>query len=350
MIRLTHAAVAGLGDREPTVANVRKSLQLAIELEHSTIPPYLYALFSLTPGTNDEVSKIIRSVVVEEMLHMVLAANVLNAIGGKPAISKANFTPRYPGPLPGGVEGQLEVQLRPFSKDQLATFIEIEEPRETLDDQPLADQVGACTIGEFYTTISSALERVGSHSFTGFAHHQVGPDLMFGSVQVTDIESAKCAIETIIEQGEGTGTSPMEIDGPGGSNDYAHYYRFMEVWEGRRLIPDPGSPHGFSYTGEVVTVDPQSVAPLPVNPRSHHYGEGSDRHRRNIEVNATYTHILASLHKLTNGHADMDTFMASLGLMRTFEQQARELVATSVAAGEPAGPTFEYHAAALTRL
>src|SRR5579863_7901810 len=177
MIRLTHAAVAGLGDRQPTVANVRASLQLAIELEHSTIPPYLYALFSITPGTNDEVSTIIRSVVVEEMLHMVLAANVLNSIGGRPAISKPNFTPRYPGPLPGGVEGQLEVHLRPFSKDQLATFIEIEEPRHTLDDQPLADQLGACTIGEFYTAISSALERVGPSAFNGATHHQVGPEL-----------------------------------------------------------------------------------------------------------------------------------------------------------------------------
>lgn len=342
MIRLKHAAVAGLGERQPTVANVRASLQLAIELEHSTIPPYLYALFSLNPGENDEVAQIIRSVVVEEMLHMVLAANVLNALGGRPAISKSNFTPRYPGPLPGGVEGQLEIHLRPFSTDQLATFIEIEEPRHTLDDQPLADQVGACTIGEFYTSIAGALERVGNHAFTGSVRHQVGPDLMFGSVEVTDVASAQEAIETIIEQGEGTGTSPMEIDGPGGTNDYAHYYRFMEVWEGRRLVPDPSTPHGYAYVGETVNFDPQGVVALPVDPVSHDYPEESDEHRMNVGANLTYTSILASLHRLTNGHADMETFMASLGLMRTFERQAREMVATSAEAGSPAGPTFEY--------
>src|SRR5688572_31316287 len=55
------------------------ALQQAIELEHSTIPPYLYALYSLDENLNGEIADIIQSVAVEEMLHLTLAANVLNA-------------------------------------------------------------------------------------------------------------------------------------------------------------------------------------------------------------------------------------------------------------------------------
>ncbi|MGI8776506.1 MAG: ferritin-like domain-containing protein [Acidimicrobiales bacterium] len=58
------------------------ALQQALELEHSTIPPYLYALYSLVPGTNDAVAEVIESVAVEEMLHLTLVANVINGRRG----------------------------------------------------------------------------------------------------------------------------------------------------------------------------------------------------------------------------------------------------------------------------
>ena len=35
-------------------------LQSAIELEHATIPPYLTALFSIAPNTNQAAAQIIR--------------------------------------------------------------------------------------------------------------------------------------------------------------------------------------------------------------------------------------------------------------------------------------------------
>ena len=41
-----------------------------------------------------EAAELIESVVMEEMLHMVLAANVLNAIGGTPSIGRPGFVPR----------------------------------------------------------------------------------------------------------------------------------------------------------------------------------------------------------------------------------------------------------------
>ena len=80
-------------------------LQNAIELEHSTIPPYLTAMFSLKPGTNDEIARLIGSIVHEEMLHMTIVGNILIAIGGHPAINVPRFIPKYPGHLPMAIGG-----------------------------------------------------------------------------------------------------------------------------------------------------------------------------------------------------------------------------------------------------
>ncbi len=74
-------------------------LQNAVELEHSTIPPYLTAMLSLRTGANMQIAQQIRGIVIQEMLHMAIAANILIAIGGSPAINKRDFIPKYPGPL-----------------------------------------------------------------------------------------------------------------------------------------------------------------------------------------------------------------------------------------------------------
>ena len=51
-------------------------------MEHSTIPPYLWALYSIVPGRNSEAVEALSTVVVEEVLHLTLAANLPNAVGG----------------------------------------------------------------------------------------------------------------------------------------------------------------------------------------------------------------------------------------------------------------------------
>ena len=67
------------------------------------------------------------------MLHMTIAANVLNAIGGKPVINKPHFIPHYPGPLPLNI-GDLIVPLAPISKTLVKKiFMEIEEPEDPID-------------------------------------------------------------------------------------------------------------------------------------------------------------------------------------------------------------------------
>lgn len=346
MITLHRSTLAGLQHDEPTPASVQAALQRAIELEHATIPVYLYAYFSLDPAINADAATILKSVVVEEMLHMVLAANVLNAIGGAPAISHRHFIPTYPGHLPGGVEGQLLLHLRPYSADQLEAFIEIEEPRDPInyDADVALVEVPSVTIGEFYSAIANAITRLAPNAFAPAPRRQVGADLMFGSLTVFDAPSAVEAIQTIIEQGEGTSSSPEEIDGPNGANDVAHFYRLSELKHGRRLvkIQDVESPRSYAFAGDPVRVDPSGVYDLPADPASRDHPDGTPARRQVDTFNVTYTTLLGQLHDLLNGHNDLDTFMGSLKTMSRLEDLARAMAAGSETSGVPIGPSFEY--------
>ena len=53
------------------------------------------------------------SVFAEEMLHLLLAANLLNAVGGAPVLDAPHLLPSYPHPLPHG-DGSLRIGLHPF--------------------------------------------------------------------------------------------------------------------------------------------------------------------------------------------------------------------------------------------
>src|SRR5579871_5515297 len=82
-----------------TLEQLREHLQTAMQVELSTIPPYLCALYSIKEGTNQESARIIQSVVMEEMLHLVMVANIINALGFNPQIDGSIVKP-YPTTLP----------------------------------------------------------------------------------------------------------------------------------------------------------------------------------------------------------------------------------------------------------
>lgn len=278
---------------------------------------------------------------------MVLGANVLNAIGCSPAISKREFIPTYPGRLPGDVEDQLVLHLRPFSMDQLAAFIEVEEPRDPLKYQSAQapQEAGTSTIGEFHTSIEGAIRKLPQGAFVHPPRNQVGPDLVWGSIAVTDLDSALLAINTIIEQGEGTGTSPEEIGGVGGVEDYAHFYRLSKIQMGAKLVqvpsPDPEGPQ-YANAGDAVEFNPQGVYAVPDDPTSDDYPVGSAERRRNDAFNYTYTTLLRILHKLGNGHHDEPTFNSAFALMKSLEHQAEAMVAGVEIPHVHVGPSFEY--------
>jgi hypothetical protein len=339
MIQLQRSLLDGLTGPKPSLAKVQQSLQHAVKLEHATIPVYLYALYSLDGASNREIASIIQSVVIEEMLHMVLACNVLNAIGGSPVIDTPDFIPDYPGPLPGGVQSQLTVQLAPFSKDQLQTFLTIEEPEHPLNFPTAMAATDIITIGQFYAAISAAIAVLGNGIFVSPPRNQIGPDLMEEAVVVTDVPSAQRAIRTIVDQGEGTSTSPEEVVG----GNYAHYYRYMQIQKGHLLVLTPGGTdpeHQYAYSGAAVPFDPAGVYAAPTNPGN--YQPGSAAAFANDNFNYTYTSLLNALHRMVNGDATSDQFNRALGLMMSLKGQAKAMMSGIPDPSLIIGPSFQY--------
>src|SRR5262245_44855411 len=110
------------------LADLRDALQLAIQLEIATIPPYLCAQCSIKHEP-DRVEGVLHRIVSQEMSHMALAGNILTAIGGKPQLANSDFLPSYPlNALPGRIPQKLSIGLRPLTKKQLQVFMQIEYP------------------------------------------------------------------------------------------------------------------------------------------------------------------------------------------------------------------------------
>ena len=345
MLRVRQALLDDL--QAGTVDAVLAALAQALKLEHATIPPYLYAMYSLDPAKNGEIADLIQSVVVEEMLHMTLVCNIINALGGAPSLDTPDAIPTYPGPLPGGIDEDLRVGLAPFSRDLVKlVFMEIEEPEDPLTFPvrmaALGAPAGPPTIGAFYDAIKTQIVALGDGAFCKQPRNQIAPDLMPEAVVVTDVASAVAAIETIVEQGEGTATSPQEVVG----GDYAHYYRFAEVYHGRRLIANedagPNAPPDdrFIYAGAPIPFDPTGVYPIPTNPKAAMYVPGNADRRAVDLFNYTYTGMLRSLHRVFNG--ETAALGAAIGMMFSLRQQAMDMMLGNTTGGERVGPTFEY--------
>jgi hypothetical protein len=91
-----------------TLDDLRTHVALARQVEMSTIPPYLYAMYSIKDQKSD-ASCLIASVAVEEML-LALTTNLLLALGGEPDFG-VDLVPTFPSVLahhqprpPPGVE------------------------------------------------------------------------------------------------------------------------------------------------------------------------------------------------------------------------------------------------------
>jgi hypothetical protein len=221
-----------LENREALIYTLGK----AAELEHLIMLQYLFAAFSLKRRereglTADQLAavdgwrKTLMSIGEQEMLHLALVQNLLTAVGAAPRLARPNF-PLPPSSYPAGVR----IELLPFGEPALRHFAFLERPEgmavddaegfEALDEAMAlphdeADEIVPHlqefdTIGQLYRSIQAGLElldsRLGSERlFVGppdaqaTEEHFRWPEL----VAVVDLATARQAIDTIVEQGEG---------------------------------------------------------------------------------------------------------------------------------------------------
>lgn len=139
-----------------TVEGLREHLQWAIQVELSTIPTYLYAMYSID-DQDAEAYRLIRSVAVEEMLHAALAANILVAVGGQPRFYDEDVMPSYPMDLPHH-DPPIWMNLERCSPEFVERVcLPIEHPKAS-DAVPEDDDYE--TIGQFYLAIEEAVKEL----------------------------------------------------------------------------------------------------------------------------------------------------------------------------------------------
>lgn len=330
-----------------TLGDLREHLQWAIELEHATLPPYLTALYSLDSARNPDAAELVGSVFVEEMIHLALAANLLNAVGGQPRLDTPGMLPPHPRQLPHG-DRSLQLSLLPFGPEALEMFLRLEQPAP-----PGAPGEGDSyeTIGQFYDAIEEGLQHLCAELgegevFCGDPARQVtaGPFGHSGGqvTMVNDLKSALAALEEIVEQGEGTARGEVwdgdqDIFHPD-RNEVAHYYRFQELKLGRRY--QRGDTPQSGPTGEALTVDLAGVHPMRPNPRLADHPAGSPIRAAQDDFNHTYCALLHLLEQAFNGNPRM--LAVATGTMYALKAKAQSLMEMPDEGGRTAGPTFEY--------
>jgi Ferritin-like len=242
-------------------------LTQACELEQGVLCEYLFALYSLKQDPQDGLSsqqlaqvarwgRALSEVAVQEMLHLALATNLLIAVGAAPHFHRPNFPIRCQWYPP-----DVRLALVPFGEEALRHFMYLERP-DNIDLEDAAAFAAVCecrpltatpsmlmaapqdfhTVGHLYRSIEHGfarlVERYGeAEVFVGPPRAQASPQV-FGwpeLVAVTDLASARTAIELIVEQGEGAGGDWRE----------AHFGRFSAILDeflaARSADPD-GSP------------------------------------------------------------------------------------------------------------
>lgn len=338
-----------------SLASLRDHLQTALEIEHATLPPYFTAWLSIVHGKNTDAADIVRSVMLEEMLHLTLAANLLNAVGGRPRLTYSGFVATYPTMLPHS-GATFEVSVEKFSKSALETFLKIERP-EAEGAKPEADQWE--TIGQFYAAIRDGIDYLhhrekkhgGPKVFTGKRSLQVRPEDYYGSGHVIEVHNkrtAHAAIDEIVEQGEGAHEGIFDHDAaifpdsePAGEqpeHEVAHYFRFNEVLQGRRYRKGDTMKSG--PRGPKIQVDWNAVHPIRSNVRLADYPAGSEIRGALERFSGLYGGLLASLESVFDGNRT--EFTRAIAQMFSLRDEALALMKTPSGDGRTnVGPAFE---------
>jgi hypothetical protein len=356
------------GDR-PLVIEHREPLIYmlcaAAELEHALMCEYLFAAFTLKRSTDEGLSEdqvnaadrwrqTLLMVAKQEMLHLAINCNLVNALGASPHLSRPNL-PQPAKHYPSGVR----LQLLPFSERALRHFLYLERPEgmdfddaeglaavesavPVMSEREIAPHLQEfATVGHLYRSIEAGFrhlaQKMGEDQlFVVSASGQAGGEL-FGWSQlrpITCIDDVVQAIETIVEQGEG----------PRGDWREAHFGRFLGVLD-EYLAMCTANP-GVEFARPV----------LPALVRSPENGEPADliTDPKSAAVadlgNVAYEVLLQLLYRLLSRVDENNEQMkilsqVAVGLMFDVIEPLGEILTTlpvgSEHPGRTAGPSFE---------
>lgn len=344
-------------------------LQRALELEHSTVPSYLSAAYSLNDinANNAPIRDLIIRVAKEEMLHMTVVANLMNAIGVPPKFANSQFMPDYPYTpsmldmpdfmlhVKSFVQND-EVQSKKYIED---FFMRVESPETpaVFPIKPLFEAGGIeedekpKTIGLFYERVIDIIREdkipglfdnakanewkqiaIKSVEFPKgivdpkFRNVDVDGDGNFKSypmqpgydLKITDKESAMKFLKWIVDEGEGTpkidrGTFGIPEEEDLGNTDTnpidteglaAHYYRFASIVNGRYLRIDHSYSPPYAYSGAPLIFDVSPDAVWEFDTDAKQTNYTGEVFTAVKDFNMTYSNMLRDLEKTFNASSE----------------------------------------------
>ena len=324
-----------------SLESLKLQLQQAFQLEFYTIPLYLTSLYSIKEGFNLEVYALIRSVMMQEMLHMAQVANILIAVGGRPIIDSSEWAPKYPAMgLPGNVLPQLNVTLEKASKSHIQrVFMGVEYPHNTsvTSDEPT---ITNSTIGQFYDQILKCMNKLVDNGQDIFNNSQISLqvewpwDNPYGTLYtVEDLDTAEKAIMDIQDQGEGA--SPIDPTVSSAENDsLAHFYKFEEIVCGKHLVLNNDT---YSYSGVDIPFNDCGVWPMRNNPSSRGIINNTNAYTEARAFHGVYRSLLRKLQNVFSGAPE--ELKDTVSIMESLQVHGKKLMNISLNATDPNSPT-----------
>jgi hypothetical protein len=335
MIRLAARPITSLAD-------AYAQMQIAINLELATLPVYLYAKFSILAGTNEQAVADFTAIAHEEMSHLCLACNILNAIGGNPVLQPLKYPSAFPGDIgpPGGAP--IVAHLLRFSEAAIDQGMAIEQPVKPIPvvEGAFLAAVTTETIGQFYAKLDAYLSGLPANAWHKDRNQIRDTQFFPGQIyRVSDYASAHHAISQIVSQGEGTPDVPLDFE-----NELAHYYRFWSLKMGKQITK--GKTKGSYVWGSAIVVDYNAVHPAIADPSAHDFSKESPEARSVQDAcNEAYTKLIDALQLAFSG--DPDQMGTAVRAMFDLRKSALAALAIPLASGDVAGPAFIYSKAAI---
>lgn len=273
---------------------LQSALQAAIELELSTLPPYLSGYWSLMDSGSYPATQI-NNIFFQEMLHFGLACNLLSSTGKDPEVLAGYGRIQYPGPLPGGVvpacDGEL-VPCDPHFQVQLGftdfhafawMATQIEYPEDPVPrPQLLAEVETFPTIGQFYDAVIGAFQENTGKLPYDRTHQLAGP---LGLTIIDGPAAATSAMQLIQQQGEGGKKNPFSAP-----NVLSHFYAFGELYFLRKYKFDPATQTG-DWSGDVISIPADGVYQMTPVPKGGYKAPPPEV----IAFDRTFTQMLQNL-------------------------------------------------------
>lgn len=241
-----------------TIEKLKKALHDSLVVERAACLFYLSSLYCFKGKKNKAAKSLIKSVALEEMVHSIIACNLLNAVGESPSFNNVKMS--FPMSFPWSISPPKVVKICEPNEEFLKIAMEIERPNFFDDSQiGFEHQVDRFTLSSLKEYLNQTKPSSSTPSFSmgmffqeirkSFIYlNETQPDkLWIGdpkkqiSIQfskfkriekVVDLKTALQSVNSVEFESEGLPMNAM------GAKWLSHYYRFSEISKGQKLSYD----------------------------------------------------------------------------------------------------------------